>query len=293
MTHISVVIPTYNRLHQVSRLLRLFQYQDDSGFEIVVVDDGSTDKTYETLTENQNSRITVLRIENSERAFARDYGANEASGDYINFFDSDDIVYPNHIAEAKKLIHSLNYPPILVFNSEYLQNNRPVKKFFKDSANGNDLIEHGNSVPLNGVFIRKDVYHQNRFCFDRNLSGSEDYELWTRLFYLFDVSVCNTVTSCLINHATRSVNTISPAKVIPQCRALSNCINNFEVTVKISPRQSIHGYIRRFLSVHISKYKEFKWLGLRLLMASIFKSGSYRHLPSYIAIIRNLLFFYW
>src|SRR5688500_3798223 len=93
----SIVIPTYNRSVFIKKIVDCFINQSYSNFELIVVDDGSTDDTGKVLENITDSRIRYYWKENGERGAARKFGALMSKGDYINYFDCDDIAYSNHL----------------------------------------------------------------------------------------------------------------------------------------------------------------------------------------------------
>src|SRR5882672_6620269 len=94
----SIVMPTYNRAHMVGKTIASILRNDFTDFEVLVVDDGSEDDTEALIAKLTDPRIHYYKKENGERGAARNYGAIRANGRYINFFDSDDVMYPNHLA---------------------------------------------------------------------------------------------------------------------------------------------------------------------------------------------------
>lgn len=97
---VSVAIATYNRAGTLSRSLESVLSQTHQDLEVVVVDDGSTDTTIKTLTSYQerDARIRIIALDkNSGASVARNWGTDEASGDYIMVWDSDDVLYPQAI----------------------------------------------------------------------------------------------------------------------------------------------------------------------------------------------------
>ena len=93
---VSVVIPTYNRAHMIGDTLNSVLAQTYRNFEIIVVDDGSTDNTPEVLT-YYGSPVHYVRCENRGKSAARNTGIRVARGDYIAFLDSDDLWLPNKL----------------------------------------------------------------------------------------------------------------------------------------------------------------------------------------------------
>ncbi len=91
---ISVIIPTYNTEQYIKECIDSILNQTYQNFEIIVINDGSTDNTLEVLNGIKDERIRVINIENSGQGVARNLALKEAAGDYIAFIDSDDFIEP-------------------------------------------------------------------------------------------------------------------------------------------------------------------------------------------------------
>ncbi len=89
---ISVIIPTYNTEQYIKECIESILNQTYQNFEIIVINDGSTDNTLEILNGINDERIRVITIENSGQGVARNLALKEATGDYIAFIDSDDFI---------------------------------------------------------------------------------------------------------------------------------------------------------------------------------------------------------
>jgi glycosyltransferase involved in cell wall biosynthesis len=99
MPLITVVIPTYNRKSLVQQSIGSVQAQTYSNWELIVVDDGSTDESFEALSAIEDPRIRVIRLEHTGNiAFARNIGARSGRGEWISFLDSDDIWVPERLS---------------------------------------------------------------------------------------------------------------------------------------------------------------------------------------------------
>ena len=92
----SVIVPSYNRADIITPTLETILQQEDADFELIVVDDGSHDNTEEVVARLRDPRIRYFRKANGERGAARNYGTRQTRGRYLNFFDSDDEMHPNH-----------------------------------------------------------------------------------------------------------------------------------------------------------------------------------------------------
>lgn len=96
MARVSIVIPTYNRAHLLGEAIQSALAQTHAGREVIVVDDGSTDETAALVAEFDTA-VRYLRQENAGVAAARNHGAAVATGDYLHFLDSDDVLHPRAI----------------------------------------------------------------------------------------------------------------------------------------------------------------------------------------------------
>jgi len=111
----SIVVPTWNRGAIIEETVHSLLDQDfpHSQYEIIIVDDGSTDDTLERL-QSFSSRIRVLRQPKSGTAAARNLGIQNANGDYIASFDSDDILAPYALSVYKIVIDAFDRPPVVL-----------------------------------------------------------------------------------------------------------------------------------------------------------------------------------
>lgn len=200
----SVVIPTYNRARFIQRTIETVLQQQYRNFEVVVVDDGSTDNTEEVIR-SMDPQIRYFRIPNSERGAARNKGIEMATGDYVTFLDSDDMFYADYLENASESILKNNMPPF--FHQAYELRNESMTVLYSRKVQQNDIrfLVKGNDLSCLGVFIRKDVTDKFRFNTDRNLSGSEDWELWLRLAANFGLVTDSRISAALIVHNARSV----------------------------------------------------------------------------------------
>ena len=117
---ISIIVPCFNREKYITNTIKSLLNQTATDYEIIIIDDGSTDKTYNILEKINSSRIRLYRINNSERGKSRNLGALKAKGNYFNFFDSDDIAENFHIQTAINSIKKLEKPEVFHQSYQYL-----------------------------------------------------------------------------------------------------------------------------------------------------------------------------
>ena len=99
----SIILPTFNRGHMIRLAIESVLSQTYNDWELIIVDDGSTDKTKDVIDKfiEKDNRVKYLYQKNQERSAARNNGIKEAKGDWICFLDSDDIYHVNHLEEFK------------------------------------------------------------------------------------------------------------------------------------------------------------------------------------------------
>ncbi len=220
---ISIVIPTYNRYNLTKKLIEQILSFSDNTIEIIVIDDGSTDDTTKLESEIKFENFYYFKIKNSERGFARNYGVSKSSGSYINFFDSDDIPFKNHIKVAKEIINKNKYE---VFHTSYIIEKKNKIITYQNHGNLNLKIRKCNILSLNNVFVRREIMLENRFTEDRNLSGTEDWLLWYKLTKKYKIFGIRTITSKIIDNGSRSSAIENYKSLIERVNYLEKFLNN-------------------------------------------------------------------
>lgn len=112
MPRFSVIIPTYNRLELLREALASVWAQTFTDYEVIVVEDGSSDGTWEYL-QSLGSRVRAFRQQNAGPGAARNLGAKHATGEYLAFLDSDDLWLPWSLKVFSSLIDKNDLPAIL------------------------------------------------------------------------------------------------------------------------------------------------------------------------------------
>jgi glycosyltransferase involved in cell wall biosynthesis len=205
----SIIVPTYNRAHLISKTIESILSQTYPNFELIIVDDGSTDNTEDVIKEFLSDNVFYYKKTNEERAAARNYGTRHAAGDYINWFDSDDIMSPDNLSEAVRSIEKYGSVPVLVQGYTYKDESGKTTYQSDFSDNVNLDMYKSNPVANSPVMVRKDIALANPFNEDRELSGSEDYELWLRLAAKYQFYTSENRTVDYICHDERSTEVMS------------------------------------------------------------------------------------
>jgi len=276
----SVVIPTYNRAWFIKKAIESVLAQSFQDFEIIVVDDGSTDDTESVVSGIASNKIHYHKKNNAERAAARNFGAKKASGEYINFLDSDDILYANHLQEAYEFYKAHSGIEIFHLGYDVKDEDGRVLRKVDNIKSINDQIVSGNLLSCNGVFVRKEEILKNPFNEDRSLSSLEDWELWIRMSARYTFKHTNVITSTVIQHEERSVMTPDVQKIIQKVESLVNYILQDEVNKKYFGKKinkavaSAWTYTALHLAIANHNKKQiltYLWKGLTTYPGEVFK----------------------
>jgi glycosyltransferase involved in cell wall biosynthesis len=202
----SVVVPTFNRADWIVSTIESVLAQDLHDFELLIVDDGSTDDTESKVRGIRDERIRYHKKSNGERGAARNFGSALARGAYVNFVDSDDLLYRHHLAAAERFIRERGQPEVFHLGYDIKEaGGKLLRRIDRLPERINRDIILGNCLSCNGVFLRRDIASAHPFNEDVELSSSEDYELWLRLASRYPLWCENTVTSAVFDHPARSV----------------------------------------------------------------------------------------
>jgi glycosyltransferase involved in cell wall biosynthesis len=290
----TVVVPTYNRAHMITATLDSLLAQTYADFEILIIDDGSTDDTEATVKPYLSERVHYLRKSNAERAAARNYGSARAQGSYVNFFDSDDLAYTNHLQVARDLLDQHGSPEWfhLGYNTLTPEGKELRRVDHFESGNLQASFPAGNPLSCNGVFLRTDVARDFPFQEDRALAASEDYHLWYRLAARFPLHFSNVVTSGVVEHDMRSVRVFNGPQLLRRQRLLLTLLGSDPVIQHTYgdrfylTRCEVHSY----LALHLAELPRWKVRSMRELALSLSASPRSCLKRRFLATLRNLLF---
>ncbi len=207
-------MPCYNRADIIGATIAAVLRQEYPDFELLLVDDGSRDNLREVVAAVNDPRVRYFYKENGERGAARNYGARQAKGQYVNYFDSDDEMYPNHLLVVKNFVAQHGLVEVVHTGYERLdEHDRLITEMYLWPDSTNEALLYDNPLACNTVFVRRDVALANPFVEDRRLASAEDWELWLRLASQYPFHAIRQKTFCLREHSGRSLNTIAPETI--------------------------------------------------------------------------------
>ncbi len=215
MAKITVITPVYNGEKYLAAALDSLLAQTLADWNLIVVDDGSTDATPQVLASYQDERIKVLSKENGGEASARNTGLDHASGEYLAFLDADDLYLPNALADMAALLDS-NPGVDVVFSDGYLcDENGKVLTRLTEHRPG---IYQGNileplvldsavvTVPV-CTLTRRSAIVESGVRFDRSLVIGPDWDFWIQLAVGHSFAYLNRLTCMYRVHQTNITRT--------------------------------------------------------------------------------------
>ena len=203
----SIVIPTYNRAAFMPKAIESVLAQTYADWELIIVDDGSTDNTKEVVSQYCDSRITYIYQQNAERSAARNNGIMHAIGDYVCFLDSDNYMKPDRLEKLSAFIANEKECACYYTDIEY-----------NDVAKGIVKIKKGKEYPfsMDVDLLMQDIIATPQLCcateilrkhqFNPTLSIGEDMELLFRITVEYPlIYIPNQATVVEVEHEGRSV----------------------------------------------------------------------------------------
>jgi len=187
---VSVVIPTFNRGHFLSRSINSVLNQNFKNFELIVVDDGSTDNTYEIIQSFNNINLKYVRLDkNYGGSHARNIGILSSRGRYIAFQDSDDEWNADKLEKQVSLINVADKSVGVVYTRFKKIENRRItyipsgKIKDKEGYILNEILK-ANFVSTQTVLIKKECFEKAGY-FDDELPRLQDWDLFIRISFYY------------------------------------------------------------------------------------------------------------
>ncbi len=188
MPRVSVIIPTFNRAHLLGATLESVRAQTFADYEIILVDDGSTD---DTSAQFKNSRdpIRYLQTTHAGQGVARNFGMASARGEYIAFLDSDDLWHARFLEKMTAALEAnqsvgLVYCDYATFDSSGIIAPAYLPPEHKLRGNIFPTLLESNFISTGALLIRRECFERVG-GFDASLPLVEDWDLWLRLARLY------------------------------------------------------------------------------------------------------------
>lgn len=232
MPFFSVIIPSFNRAHILTRTIASVIAQSFSDWECIIVDDGSTDNTKELIASYKDTRIRYVYQQNAERSAARNNGIRHAQGKYICFLDSDDEYLPEHLETLYKKI-SQNQSPAMYFVNAVHKIQGEIKFPVYPQLNS-ETMEYVFREPIIPARVCVHSLILKYLKFDEDIVIVEDLVLWTRIASEYPVYHFPEYSVIYHIHPDNSVN-LKNNSYLKRYKGLKTFIGRYpEIVKKIS-----------------------------------------------------------
>jgi glycosyltransferase involved in cell wall biosynthesis len=189
----SIVIPVYNKERFVSKTIESVLSQTFTDYEIIIVNDGSTDQSEAKISTFKDNRIRYYSKKNEGVALARNFGIEKATADYICFLDADDYWYPTFLETMQRYSSELPEQKVFAAAIEIETKNKSIPAHYSiESTSDFEIVNFFNASQkecvlwTSSVCIHKSVFEKVG-DFDTKIKHGEDTELWIRIGLQFPI----------------------------------------------------------------------------------------------------------
>ena len=214
---ITIIIPTFNREKFIGAAIRSVLEQSFQEFEIIVVNDGSTDGTAEIVRSFSTDKLRYIYQENHGRSSARNHALRLARGRYIAFLDSDDLYLPGKLEMQVSYLDA--YPDVgMVYTSAFCMDENGKLNDYRYDAKVSGWIYRDVAffrpvtITLPTVMVRRDVFDKVG-NFDERMERFEDTDMWRRIAKRFLVHAIPTPTCYLRTHQGNALAGQDPQQI--------------------------------------------------------------------------------
>ncbi|GAB2473749.1 hypothetical protein GCM10011375_25450 [Hymenobacter qilianensis] len=246
----SVIIPTYNRAGFITTTLESVVQQKFANWEVLVIDDGSTDETAQRVNALSDTRIQYIAKVNGERGAARNYGLARAKGEYVLFLDSDDRLLFNHLKVLHDNIQKLNHPNFIATKYNFDRDGTLADSDLASVAEGwygLDFFVRGNALACN-ICVRRENQDLRLFEEDRRYAAVEDWMFMLENMQRDRVYIVDALTLTMNDHDARSMRSDNTALV----RKLQLALDWMLARVALTPEQqrTLIGRVYYLCAIH-------------------------------------------
>lgn len=216
----SIIIPTFNRADIIHKPIKSIIEQSYSNWELIIVDDGSTDDTKEVVSSFSAPRIKYFYKKNEERSIARNYGIDKATGEYISFLDDDDYYLPDFLKVFYNKIIELDDAESAFMCYEYTEKDRiKTKNNIPNALLDNPLGLLWNiQTSIRPFAIHHSILKSEKF--KKECKFGQDFHLAIRIAQKFEVYIIQEYLSVNVIHKNQGTH--------------SKFINNYRKNAELS-----------------------------------------------------------
>lgn len=265
---VSIILPTYNREKYISKAINSIIEQEYTNWELLVIDDGSTDNTERIIKSFKDERIKYFYQENSGKpSVARNKGIENSAGEFIAFIDSDDLWTTDKLENQMSWLLNEDLDIDMIFsNAQIMTINNNRRGLWSNLINEYGYITRlellgKNHIPLPSVVIKKNCLNLvGKFNESDHLVIGEDYDLWLRISDKHKIYFINKPLIIVYKHSANT-STSSPTKnqlylASEITKRLSEEINKGISSDKNNLyTAAIDHIVRRYIHVRSKEYK--------------------------------------
>jgi glycosyltransferase involved in cell wall biosynthesis len=201
-----VVIPTYNRAHYIAESIQSVLDQTYRDFELIIVDDGSTDNTKEVVSGFKDPRIRYIYQERRGVAAAANVGIKASTGEYIGLMASDDIWLPRYLELQLALLDSHPETSVVCSDMYIFDSDTGTSlgrlwqdksdRYLRETQDGirqplTEFLSRGALFTTQTSIINHKVFHEVGYLDESLPNGNEDYDMFVRILHRFSIGIVN------------------------------------------------------------------------------------------------------
>lgn len=249
----SIIIPLYNKEKAIEKTLKSVFHQSFTDYEILIINDGSTDKSEEKVKRFSDERLRLISTENKGVSQARNLGISESKGKLIAFLDADDYWFPSHLQSLFQLYHNFPEAGLLATNYQfYYSDKKIIQPVFDDipTEKWNGIVTDFFHSSLkyriawtSAVAVTKKVL-DDIGNFDENitLGAGEDTDMWIRIALKYPVAFDNEISA---NYQMETENRISLLKTVER---------KFSTLDKFLKEEKANSSLKKYLDLYRSEF---------------------------------------
>jgi glycosyltransferase involved in cell wall biosynthesis len=212
MPKVSVIIPTYNRASLLRHAIESVLGQTYDDYELIIVDDGSTDNTAEVVARNSSDKIIYVHQQNRGRSAARNHGIRIATGEYIAFLDSDDMFLSAKLESQVKVLDDNPAIGLVYSHAKNVDENGDFLAYhyegdFSGRIYPEMLFIKNNLITTPTVMVRASILSEVG-GFDETLHICEDLDLWRRIARCHEVAQIPTALALIRIRAAERIDIV-------------------------------------------------------------------------------------
>lgn len=272
MPFFSIILPTYNRAHFLPKAIESLLAQTFEDWELVIVDDGSTDNTKEVVEAYKDLRIVYIYQKNQERSAARNNGIKQSKGDYICFLDSDDYFLPEKLSNFKNALESCVNGNSILYDGLLFERHGKRSPAKIPLINAHDTIHE--FLVQNSIFSQQICCSRSiclKYPFNSTLRIGEDVELWLRMANEVEFIPVDSYQTVIVEHEDRSVNLKKynvASEQLKQLDLIYSQYANDQISLKVRRKMKSNCLfnISKYFMFHKSYFNALYWVVKSILM---------------------------